>query len=123
MNFVTLHKEMIIAMKNRDKLRKDTISSLVEAVKKAAIDKKCRENIPDSLVEEVLLKEQKNMQEMIDTCPVDREKKPWQSIKQKWRLSKSLLRSLLQMLKKSIASFAILLKKMVLRLKKKTKAL
>lgn len=72
MNFVTLHKEMIIAMKNRDKLRKDTISSLVEAVKKAAIDKKCRENIPDSLVEEVLLKEQKNMQEMIDTCPADR---------------------------------------------------
>ena len=64
---------MIIAMKNKDKLRKDTISALIGAVKKAGIDKGCRDNIPESLVTEVILKEQKTINEMIDTCPKDRE--------------------------------------------------
>ena len=75
MIFITLEmlsKEMIIAMKNKDKLRKDTISALIGAVKKAGIDKGCRDNIPESLVIEVILKEQKTINEMIDTCPKDR---------------------------------------------------
>ena len=72
MNIETLQKEMIVAMKNKDKIRKDTISSLVSAVKKAAIDNKCKDDITEKLVEQVLLKEEKTMQEMIDTCPVDR---------------------------------------------------
>ena len=59
-------------MKNKDKLRKDTISALIGAVKKAGIDNQCRDNIPESLVDTVLIKEQKTMQEMIDTCPVER---------------------------------------------------
>lgn len=37
---------MIAAMKARDKVRKDAISSLVSAAKKAAIDEGCRDNIP-----------------------------------------------------------------------------
>lgn len=72
MNIETLQKEMIVAMKNKDKIRKDTISSLVSAVKKAAIDNKCKDDITEKLVDQVLLKEEKTMQEMIDTCPVDR---------------------------------------------------
>lgn len=72
MNIETLQKEMIAAMKNKDKIRKETISSLVSAVKKAAIDKKCKDNISEELVNQVLLKEEKTMQEMIDTCPADR---------------------------------------------------
>ena len=72
MTLETLSKEMIIAMKNKDKLRKDTISALIGAVKKAGIDKGCRDNIPESLVTEVILKEQKTINEMIDTCPKDR---------------------------------------------------
>ena len=73
MKLETLQKEMISAMKNKDRLRKDTISSLIGAVKKAAIDAKCdRDNIPENIVDSVLLKEQKSMQEMIDTCPADR---------------------------------------------------
>jgi uncharacterized protein YqeY len=59
-------------MKNKDKARKDTISSLIGAVKKTAIDKKCKDNITEALVDEVILKEKKTVQEMIDTCPVDR---------------------------------------------------
>ena len=73
MTLEMLSKEMIVAMKNKDKLRKDTISALIGAVKKAGIDKGCRDNIPESLVTEVILKEQKTINEMIDTCPKDRE--------------------------------------------------
>ena len=72
MTLEMLSKEMIIAMKNKDKLRKDTISALICAVKKAGIDKGCRDNIPESLITEVILKEQKTINEMIDTCPKDR---------------------------------------------------
>lgn len=67
-----LQKEMIIALKNKDKLRKEVLSSIIGAVKKAAIDEKCKDNISEELVNAVLLKEQKAYQEMIDTCPADR---------------------------------------------------
>lgn len=67
-----LQKEMIAAMKDHNKLRKETISSLIGAIKKTAIDKKCKDNITEEFVNEVLLKEKKTMQEMIDTCPADR---------------------------------------------------
>ena len=67
-----LQKEMITAMKAKDKFRKETISGLVGAVKKAAIDARCRDNITETLVDTTLLKEQKTIQEMIDTCPASR---------------------------------------------------
>ena len=63
---------MITAMKNKDKLRKDTISSLVQAIKKFGIDNKCKDNITNEQLSSVILKEKKTMQEMIDTCPADR---------------------------------------------------
>ena len=73
MTLEILQKEMIAAMKNKDKVRKDVLSSLIGAIKKAAIDQKCKENITEKLVDEVILKEKKTVQEMIDTCPADRE--------------------------------------------------
>lgn len=73
MTLEVLQKEMIAAMKSGNKLRKEAISSLVGAIKKAAIDEKCRENIPEDLVNKVILKEKKTMQDMIDTCPASRE--------------------------------------------------
>lgn len=72
MTLEVLQKEMITALKAGDKLRKEVVAGLVDAVKKAGIDKQCRDNIPESLVNSVLQKEQKTMQEMIDTCPADR---------------------------------------------------
>lgn len=72
MKLEQLQKEMIQAMKSGEKDRKQVLSSLVGAVKKAAIDKNCRDNITEELVDSVLLKEQKTAQEMIDTCPIDR---------------------------------------------------
>lgn len=73
MTLEILQKEMIMAMKNKDKERKDTISSLVQAVKKFGIDNMCKDNITEEQVNAVILKEKKTMQEMIDTCPKDRE--------------------------------------------------
>lgn len=73
MELEELRKDMVAAMKARDKDRKDAISSLVSAVKKAAIDKGCREDVPAELVERVLIKELKTAKEQLDTCPADRE--------------------------------------------------
>lgn len=67
-----LQSEMIQAMKNGDKFRKNVVSNLIGDIKKAAIDKKCKDNIVEELVDEVLLKCKKTAQEMIDTCPADR---------------------------------------------------
>lgn len=60
-------------MKAKDKPRKEAISSLVSAVKKAGIDAGCREDIPETMVDQVILKEQKTAKEQLDTCPADRE--------------------------------------------------
>lgn len=72
MNIKTLQSDMIAAMKAKEKGRKDAISALVSAVKKAAIDAGCREDIPDSLVDRVILKELKTAKEQLDTCPTER---------------------------------------------------
>ena len=72
MTLEVLQKEMIAAMKAKDKVRKDTISSLIDSVKKATITNKGRIDITEELVDKVLLKEKKIVEEMISTCPVDR---------------------------------------------------
>lgn len=72
MTLEKLQSEMVQALKDGNKLRKQVLSELVGAVKKAAIDKKCRDNIPETLVDETLLKYKKVVQEQIDTCPADR---------------------------------------------------
>lgn len=72
MKLEVLQTEMIQALKDGNKFRKQVISELVGSVKKAAIDKNCRDNITENLVDEVLLKCKKTAQEMIDTCPADR---------------------------------------------------
>lgn len=73
MKLEILQKEMIAAMKAGNKLRKETISSLIGAIKKTAIDEKCKDNITEEFVDRVILKEKKTMQDMIDTCPAVRE--------------------------------------------------
>ncbi len=75
MTLETLQKEMIQAMKDKDVVKKSVLSSAISAVKNAAIAKQCRDNIDEALVNEVLQKEKKTVQEQIDTCPVDRVEK------------------------------------------------
>ena len=72
MQFTTLQKDMMQAMKDHDKARKDAISTLVSAAKKLAIDAGCRENIPDEMTDQAILKEIKSVKEQIETCPDSR---------------------------------------------------
>ena len=67
-----LQDAMVAAMKAKDKFKKETIASLVSAVKKAGIDAGCRENVPDDMANQAILKEIKTVKEQIDTCPADR---------------------------------------------------
>ena len=72
MELEQLRADMVAAMKNRDKVRKDAISVLVSAAKKLGIDEGCREDIPAELVDKAILKELKSVKEQLDTCPADR---------------------------------------------------
>ena len=72
MTLEQLQKDMIAAMKARDKVRKDAISALVSAAKKVGIDEGCRDNIPEEVVDRVILKEIKSVKEQLDSCPASR---------------------------------------------------
>ena len=72
MTLEQLQKDMVAAMKARDKVRKDAISALVSAAKKVGIDEGCRDNIPEELVDRVILKEIKSVKEQLDSCPASR---------------------------------------------------
>ncbi len=72
MDFKTMQKDMVAAMKAKDKVRKEAISSLISAAKKLAIDEGKRDDIPDELVNRAVLKEAKTVKEQVDSCPDDR---------------------------------------------------
>lgn len=72
MTLEKLQEQMISAMKNGDKPRKTAISGYIAAIKKVAIDKGCRDNIPEEMVNETLTKLKKQAKESIDTCPASR---------------------------------------------------
>lgn len=72
MTFEKLHDDMVAAMKARDKERKGVISTLIADVKKAAIDQGTREDIPEELVDQVILKSLKTAKEQLDACPDER---------------------------------------------------
>lgn len=72
MQFEKLQKDMIAAMKDHNKARKDAISSVIQAVKKVAIDEGHRDDIAEELVDRVILKEIKSVKEQIDSCPDER---------------------------------------------------
>ena len=69
MTLEILQAEMIAAMKNKDKERKQVISNMIDSVKKASMTPKGRIEITERLVDETLIKFQKMAQEQIDTCP------------------------------------------------------
>ena len=72
MTLEALQKDMIAAMKAKDKTRKDVVSSLIAAVKKYGIDNGVRNDITEEMTNGVLLKELKTAKEQLDTCPKER---------------------------------------------------
>ena len=51
MELEVLRKDMVAAMKAKDKVTKEAVSSLISAVKKVAIDEGCRDEIKSDLVD------------------------------------------------------------------------
>ncbi len=72
MKLENLQKEKVNAMKNKDEKRKAVLSEMIDMIQKASITAKGRIEITEQLVDETLIKYQKMIQEMIDTCPADR---------------------------------------------------
>ena len=65
-----IRKEMMTAMKNKDKERKESLSMLLSALKNAQIDK--REDLTEAEENTIISKEIKQTKETMDTCPADR---------------------------------------------------
>lgn len=65
-----IRAEMVTAMKNKDKERKDTLSMLLAALKNKAIDK--RADLTEAEEAEVVKKEMKQTKETMDLAPADR---------------------------------------------------
>lgn len=69
MTIEKLQELKIIALKNGDMNTKRVLSDMIDACQKAAITPKGRVELTEQLVDETLIKYQKTVQEMIDTCP------------------------------------------------------
>ena len=65
-----IRKEMMAAMKNKDKERKDALSMLLTALKNAQFDK--REDLTEAEENGIIAKEMKQTKETMDSCPADR---------------------------------------------------
>ena len=72
MKFETLQKEMYSAMKEKNKDKKDTISSIINTAKNTAINAGKKDEITEEIVDNAIKKELKTLKEQIDTCPKDR---------------------------------------------------
>ena len=72
MTLENLQAARTAAMKTGDMATKNVLSNMIDACQKAAITPKGRVEITEQLVDETLIKYQKTVQEMIDTCPADR---------------------------------------------------
>ena len=66
----TIRAEMVTAMKNKEKARKDSLSMLLSALKNKAIDK--REDLTEAEEAEVIKKEIKQTKETLELAPKDR---------------------------------------------------
>ncbi|MBE5925649.1 MAG: GatB/YqeY domain-containing protein [Lachnospiraceae bacterium] len=72
MNISRLEMESLVALKNKDTFRRNVISQMVAQIKRAAIDKGCRDNITEDFVDAEILKIQKQMADTLSTCPANR---------------------------------------------------
>lgn len=70
MTLEQLQNDMKTAMKEKDTLARDVLRSVIGAIKKTVIDERC--DTTEELIDRVLLKEKKTLQEQIDTCPAER---------------------------------------------------
>lgn len=73
MTLEKLQQEMNNALREHNQNKRLVLSGLIAQIKKAAIDANCRDNINEDFVDKEIIKAKKVIQEMIDTCPNDRQ--------------------------------------------------
>lgn len=73
MNIEKLRNDRDIARKSGDHMRMSVLTGMIDAVQKASMAGKTRVLMTDQLVDETLIKYQKMYQEIIDTCPENRQ--------------------------------------------------
>ena len=69
MTYEKIKEDSNVALKQGDKMRRLVLSDICASIEKASINAKSRSMITDQMVDEVLIKYKKTVQEMIDTCP------------------------------------------------------
>ncbi len=84
MTIEKLNEMIHSALKTGVTLQVEVLRSVLAAVKKASIDERCE--ITEELIDKMLLKEQKIIQEMIDTCPTSR-----QDLLEEYRAKKDII--------------------------------
>ena len=72
MTFKYMQNELVSAIKEKNKIKKNVISDIITYSKIVAIDKKCKDNIPEDIVNAAIIKMKKMCQDQIDTCPSNR---------------------------------------------------
>lgn len=72
MKIEQLQSILIQAMKEKNKVKKTVIADMVACAKNMAIEKGCKDNITEEIVDAAILKSKKICQEQIDTCPANR---------------------------------------------------
>ena len=83
MTLETLQKEMMTALKEKDKLRKETIAAIINTAKMQAIANCDKDNVSEELVDAAIRKEHKTVNEQLETCPADRTDKKEEYTKRK----------------------------------------
>ena len=71
MTLEKLQADMVAAWKNGDMIEKNVLATLIDGAKKSALDKGCRDNVTEEIVNAAILKEQKVLLEMIGNCTED----------------------------------------------------
>ncbi len=69
MTYEKIKEDSNVALKQGDKMRRLVLSDICASIEKASISAKSRSMITDQMVDEVLIKYKKTVQEMVDTCP------------------------------------------------------
>lgn len=72
MTFEQLQAALTQSMKEKNRVKKTVIADMVACAKNMAIEKGCKDNITEEIVDKAILKSKKICQEQIDTCPANR---------------------------------------------------
>lgn len=72
MKIIELQDKLTQSMKEKNRIKKTVIADMIACAKNMAIEKGCKDNITEEIVDAAILKSKKICQEQIDTCPTNR---------------------------------------------------